>query len=428
MRMRLGPLVAALVVAATVCVTALAGSQATPGVTKTKFVIGATFPLSGPAAYYSPIPVGMKVYFTYVNATRGTARDALLGEKGGDKKRGVSGRQIVWKYYDDGYNPANTAQQTRKLVEEDHVFALFGGLGTEPQQAVVAYANERKVPQLLVSTGATEFDAKYSANPYTIGWQPDYFAEGRIYGKYAAATWPDKKIGVLYQNDDYGKNYLDGLRDGLGTKASNIVLTVGVAATDPSVLSQVSQLKASGAAVIAILATPSPTVKTFATMKALKYKPEQVILNSVSANDYVMDLALKNSDASTLDGTISSAYLMNSNDPKYANKASVKLYKAQMAKWAPKEDPKNTFFYYGFAKAYDVVKLLAATGKNPTRAKVLNAARHMNWANPFTLPGIKVTTSATDPFPISQVKLIKYDGNAKIWSELGSLINGRGGT
>ncbi len=417
MRMRLGPLVAALVVASTVCVTALAGSQATPGVTKTKFVIGATFPLSGPAAYYSPIPVGMKVYFTYINTRRGA-----------DGKRGVSGRQIVWKYYDDGYNPANTAQQTRKLVEEDHVFALFGGLGTEPQQAVVAYANERKVPQLLVSTGATEFDTKYSENPYTIGWQPDYFAEGRIYGKYAAATWPDKKIGVLYQNDDYGRNYLDGLRDGLGTKASNIVLTVGVAATDPSVLSQVSQLKASGAAVIAILATPSPTVKTFATMKALKYKPEQVILNSVSANDYVMNLALTNSDASTLDGTISSAYLMNSNDPKYANNASVKLYKAQMAKWAPNADPKNTFYYYGFAKAYDVVKLLAATGKKPTRAKVLFAARHMNWTNPFTLPGIKVKTTPFDPFAISQVKLIKYDGSAKIWSEIGSLINGRGGT
>jgi branched-chain amino acid transport system substrate-binding protein len=415
MRMRLGPLVATLVVAATVCVTALAGSQATPGVTQTKFVIGATFPLSGPAAYYSPIPVGMKVYFTYINTRRGA-----------DHKRGVAGRQIVWKYYDDGYNPANTAQQTRKLVEEDKVFALFGGLGTEPQQAVVDYANDRKVPQLLVSTGATEFDAKYSEHPYTIGWQPDYFAEGNIYGKYAAQNWPNKKIGVLFQNDDYGKNYLDGLRTGLGSKESNIVTTQGVGATDASVAQQVVAIRQSGAEVIAILATPSPTVKTFATMKALRYKPEQVILNSVSANDYVMNLALTNSDAATLEGSISTAYLMNSNDPKYANNASVKLYKAQMAKWAPNADPKNTFYYYGFAKAYDVVKLLAASGKNPTRAKVLSAARHMNWTNPFALPGIKVKTSPTDPFPISQVKLIRYGGG--IWQEIGSLINGRGGT
>jgi len=417
MRMRLGLLVASFAVAATICVTALAGSQAAPGVTSHHFVIGGTFPLSGAASYYAPIPVGMKIYFTYINTRRGT-----------DHKRGVAGRQIVWKYYDDGYNPANTAQQTRKLVEEDKVFATFGALGTEPQQAVVDYLNQKKVPQLLVSTGATEFDANYQSKPYTIGWQPDYFAEGTIYGKYAAQNWPNKKIGVLYQSDDYGKNYLEGLKNGLGSKASNIVLTVGVAATDPSVVSQVSQLKASGAEVIAILATPSPTVKTFATMKALKYKPEQVILNSVSANDYVMGLALKNSDAATLDGAISTAYLMNSNDPKYANKPAVKLYKAQMARWAPSLDAQNTFYYYGFAKAYDVVQLLAAAGSNPTRAKVLYAARHMNWTNPFTIPGIKVKTSPTDPYAISQVKLIRFTGSTGIWTEFGNLIDGRGGT
>ena len=417
MKLRFGLLAAMLVVAATVCVTALAGSQAAPGVTKTKFVIGGTFPLSGPAAYYAPIPVGMKVYFTYINTRRGA-----------DHKRGVSGRQIVWKYYDDGYNPANTAQQTRKLVEEDKVFATFGALGTEPQQAVVDYMNDRKVPQLLVSTGATEFGARYRERPETIGWQPDYFAEGRIYGKYAAANWPNKKIAVLYQNDDYGKNYLDGLKAGLGAKATNIVKEVGVTATQASVGAEVVQLRAATNEVVAIFATPSPTVKTFATMKALNYKPEQVILNSVSANDYVMGLALANSNAATLDGTVSTAYLLNSNDPKYANNAFVKLYKAQMAKWAPNADPANTFYYYGFAKAYDVVKILAATGKNPTRAKLLNAARHMNWSNPGTLSGVKVTTSATDPFPISQVKIIKYDGNNKIWTEQGALINGRGGT
>jgi branched-chain amino acid transport system substrate-binding protein len=417
MRMRFGLLAAMLVAAAVTCVTALAGSQAAPGVTNTKFVIGGTFPLSGPAAYYAPIPVGMKVYFTYINTRRGA-----------DHKRGVSGRQIVWKYYDDGYNPANTAQQTRKLVEEDKVFATFGALGTEPQQAVVDYMNDRKVPQLLVSTGATEFGARYREDPYTMGWQPDYFAEGRIYGKYAAQNWPTKKIAVLYQNDDYGKNYLEGLRSGLGSKESNIITTQGFGATDASVAQQVVAARQSGAQVVAIFGTPSPTVKTYATMKALRYKPEQVILNSVSANDYVMGLALANSDATTLDGTISTAYLLNSNDPKYASNAFVKLYKAQMAKWAPNADAKNTFYYYGFAKAYDVVKLLQATGKNPTRAKLLSAARHMNWTNPGTLKGVKVTTGATDPFPISQVKVIKFDGNAKIWQELGTLISGRGGT
>jgi ABC-type branched-subunit amino acid transport system substrate-binding protein len=284
------------------------------------------------------------------------------------------------------------------------------------------------VPQLFVSTGATEFDANYASKPDTIGWQPDYYAEGTIYGKYAAKTWPDKKIGVMYQSDDYGKNYLEGLKNGLGAKSSNIVSLQSFAATDASVAQQVVATRQSGAEVVAIFGTPSPTIKTFATMKALKYKPEQVILNSVSANDYVMALALKNSDASTLDGTISTAYLMNSNDPKYANKPAVKLYKAQMARWAPSLDAQNTFYYYGFAKAYDVAQLLAATGSNPTRAKLLSAARHMDWTNPFAIPGIKVKTSPSDPFPISQVKLIRFTGSTGIWTEFGSLIDGRAGT
>jgi branched-chain amino acid transport system substrate-binding protein len=415
MRMRLGPLVATLVVAATVCVTALAGSQATPGVTKTKFVIGGTFPLTGAASSYAPIPVGMKVYFTHINARRGT-----------DKKRGVAGRQIVWKYYDDGYNPANTAQQTRKLVEEDKVFALFGGLGTEPQQAVVDYLNQRKVPQLFVSTGATEFDAKYSEDPYTIGWQPDYFAEGTIYGKYAATNWPDKKIGVIFQNDDYGKNYLDGLKNGLGSRASNIITEQGFAVTDTSVAAQVSRIKAANVDVIAIFGTPTPTIRTYATMKALKFRPSEVLVNSVSATDTFMKLALANADAATVNGSISTAYLMDPQEPKYANTAGMKLYKAQMAKWAPNADPNNGLFLYGMAKAYDVVKVLGLAGKNPTRAKLVYAARHMNWVNPFTFPGVKIKTSPTDPFPISQVKLIRFqDGR---WNEFGSLISGRGGT
>ena len=413
MRRRVGLLGATLAVAATVCVTALAGSLSPPGVTAHHFVIGGTFPLSGPAAFYSPIPVGMKVYFTYANTHRWP-----------DHKRGVAGRQIIWKYYDDGYNPANTVQQTRKLVEEDHAFALFGGLGTEPQQAVVDYLNQKKVPQLLVSTGATEFGANYKSKPDTIGWQPDYFAEGAIYGKYAAQNWPTKKIGVIYQNDSYGNNYLAGLKSGLGSKASNVIKEQGFVVTDTSWASQVSQIKASGADVIAIFGTPTPTVGIFATMKALKYRPEEVIMNSVSATDTIMGLALQKADAATVNGTISTGYLMNPDDPKYANTAAVKLYRAQMAKWAPSADPNNSLYFYGFAKAYDVVKLLAAAGKNPTRARLVYAARHMNWTNPFAIPGIKVKTSPTDPFPISQVKLIQFkDGT---WTEISGLINGRG--
>jgi branched-chain amino acid transport system substrate-binding protein len=317
-------------------------------------------------------------------------------------------------------------QQTRKLVEEDKVFALFGGLGTEPQQSVVDYLNQRKVPQLFVSTGATEFDANYASKPYTIGWQPDYYAEGTIYGKYAAQNWPTKKIGVIYQDDSYGNNYLDGLKNGLGSKVSNIVITKGFAVTDTSVAAQVSAIKAANVDVIAIFGTPTPTIRTYATMKALKFKPEQVIVNSVSATDTFMKAALANADAATVNGSISTSYLMDPNDPKYANTSGMKLYRSQMAKWAPSADPNNGLFLYGFAKAYDVVKLLRATGKTPTRAKLVSAARHMNWTNPVAIPGIKTKTSPSDPFPISSVKLIQFkDG---LWTEISGLINGRSGT
>ena len=282
------------------------------------------------------------------------------------------------------------------------------------------------MPQLFVSTGATEFGAKYREKPYTIGWQPDYFAEGTIYGKYAAQNWPDKKIGVIYQNDDYGKNYLDGLKNGLGAKASNIVTEQGFAVTDTSVASQVAKIKAANVDVIAIFGTPTPTIRTYATMKALKFKPSEVIVNSVSATDTFMKAALTNADAATVNGSISTSYLMDVNDPKYANTAGMKLYRAQMAKWAPSADANNELYFYGFAKGYDAVKLLAATGKTPTRAKLVTAARHMNWTNPFLIPGIKVKTSATDPFPISQVKLIQFkDGR---WTEISGLLTGRNST
>ena len=416
MSKRFGVLVAALLVAAVACVTALAGALAQPGVTKRTIKIGGTFPLSGRASYYAPIAVGMKAYFSYINARRDPKTH----------KRGVNGRQIIWTYYDDGYNPANTAQQTRKLVEEDKVFALFGGLGTEPQQAVVDYLNQRKVPQLFVWTGATEFGANYKTKPYTIGWQPDYFAEGRIYGKYASANWPTKKIAVIYQNDDYGKNYLDGLKAGLGSRASNIVTTQGVAVTDTSVASQIAAIRQSNADVIAIFATPAPTILIYGTMKALRYRPDEVILNSVSANEVIMKLALANADAATINGSISATYVKDPGSPQYANDANIKLYKRIMAKYAPNMDPNSSFPYSGVAKAYDIVKVLQAAGANPTRARLVAISRRMNWVNPFLLPGMKVKTSANDPFPVSQVKLIRF--NNGLWSEFGALIDGRAGT
>ena len=180
---------------------ALGGAEQTPGVTARTITIGGTFPLTGPAASYAPIPLGMKAYFSFTNARRGP-----------DKKRGVGGRQIIWKYYDDGYNPANTAQLTRRLVEQDKVFATVGQLGTEPVLSVRSYLNQAKVPQALVSTGASYWGLQYKEYPWTTGWQPDYIAEGRLYGLHLKANYRGKKIAIVYQNDDYGKDYLYGFR------------------------------------------------------------------------------------------------------------------------------------------------------------------------------------------------------------------------
>jgi ABC-type branched-subunit amino acid transport system substrate-binding protein len=415
MRRRLSVFVAAALVAAVAAVGALAAGAARtvdPGITARTITLGGTFPLSGPASSYAPIPVGMKVYFSYVNATR---------TKG---QRGVLGRQIVWKYLDDGYNPANTVQQTRALVEQTKVFALVGGLGTEPQQAVEQYLNQNKVPQLFVSTGATEFGAQFGEFPWTIGWQPDYQAEGAIYGKYIAKNLGSKKIGIIYQNDSYGQDYVIGLKAGLGAKKSNIISEQGFDVTAPSVAQQVVALKAANPEIVCIFATPSPTIKTYATMKAVGFKPEQVIVNSVSATDTFMGLAVANSSADTVNGSISVGYVKDPKNPKYAKDAAVVLYKKLMAKYAPSADPNNGLYIYGMAKAYDTVQLLRQVGKNPTRAKLQAAWAHMNWTNPFLLPGVKVHTTANNHFPISQMKLLKY-GNG-LWQEVGDLINGRG--
>ncbi len=196
-------LAVAVLASAAVVVTAGATPSAAPGVTAKSILLEGTFPLSGPASGYAPIPAAMQAYFAYINA-----------------KGGVNGRKINFKFEDDGYNPANTVQLTHKFVEQDHAFALVGGLGTEPQLPVRQYLNDNKVPQLFVSTGATTFDRDWSQYPWTIGWQPDYEAEGAIYGKYIAKNFPQAKLGVLYQNDDYGNDYLRGLNSGLTGRTS----------------------------------------------------------------------------------------------------------------------------------------------------------------------------------------------------------------
>src|SRR6478736_4808388 len=288
---------------------AMGGSAATPGVTAKIVTIGGTFPFSGPASSYAPIPVGMQAYFSYVNAKKTNG------------KRGVFGRQIRFNAVDDGYNPALTVQKTKQLVEQDHVFALVGGLGAGPQEAVTAYANQQKVPQIYVSTGATEWGArdKHADHPYTIGWQPDYQAEGAIY----------------YQNDSYGRDYINGLQAGLGSHKSQIVSQQGFEVTDTSVANQVIALRRAGVDTLFIFGTPTPTIRTYATMAAVGWKPDNIFLNSVSATDTFMGIAVARAGAAEVNGSISVYYTKDPANPSWANDAGMKLYKSIMARFAP---------------------------------------------------------------------------------------------
>jgi branched-chain amino acid transport system substrate-binding protein len=395
---------------------AFGGAAQTPGVTAKSITIGGTFPLTGPAASYAPIPLGMKAYFSYVNARRGP-----------DGKRGVMGRQIVWKYYDDGYNPANTAQLSRRLVEQDKVFATVGQLGTEPVLGARAYLNQQKVPQALVSTGASYWGLQYKEFPWTTGWQPDYIAEGRLYGLHLKANYRGKKIAIVYQNDDYGKDYLYGFLAALGKQYAdaNVVAREAVEATATSVASNMTRVRASGATILAVFQLPTPTVRTVATGKALGFNPEQIYMNSVAAIKPAMDGMVASAGAPYTNGIITIAYYKDPQDKKWDNDAAMKLYRTIIAKYGGGANANDPQVLYGVAKAETFVQVLYKTGRNLTRAGLMNALLTMNYPNRFLLPGMVQKTSKTDHFIISQMQLQRYNSTTRLWVPFGKLVEGR---
>ena len=408
-------LVAALLLAVPSAFAKADVAEAVPGVTARTIVIGGTFPLTGPASSYAPIPQAMKAYFSYINARRGP-----------DGKRGVYGRQIVFKYYDDGYNPVNSVQLHRRLVEQDKVFAVVGTLGTEVNQAVRPYLNQRRVPHVLVSTGASEFGLEYKKYPWTIGWQPDYVAEGRLYGTHIRANSRNAKIAILYQNDSYGRDYLRGFKAALGT-ANVRRQVVGEEAYDVlgggTPQSQLIRLRASGADTLMIFVTPTPTIQTYAIINRLGWKPDQIYVNSVSATDTFMGIAVRSSNAATVNGSISAAYLKDPASRGFANDPTVRLYQRLMAKYNPNGRVADGLNFYGFAKADTFVRALYKAGRNPTRAALMRALLSFNEASPFLLPSGRLKTSATDHFIISHQQLQRY--NSGSWALFGRLVDGR---
>jgi branched-chain amino acid transport system substrate-binding protein len=400
--------IAALFVTVAACGGSPAPTVATDvGITSTEILLGNTIALSGPAAAYGTIANASNAYFTYINNTQG----------------GVNGRKITYKILDDVYNPANTVPLTKQLVEQDKVFAMFGGLGTQAQTSVRDYLNTQKVPQLFVATGATTFMADFASHPYTIGWQPPYQGEARIYAKDVVANHSGAKIGVLYQNDDYGQDYLKGLTDGLGSNASMIVDKQSYDVTAASVASQLSTLKGKGVDTLFLFTTPAFTIKALVTVTALHWEPAKIYLNSVSNPQVYMGIAKTNGAA--LKNVTSVGYLKDPTDPQWDADPGMKLYKQVIANCSTC-NVTNGFNIYGVAVAWTMVDILKQAGSNLTRANVMGIAGNQlnETANPFLLPGVVVKTTTSDHFPITQEQVIDWSGTG--WTLKGSLIDERG--
>src|SRR3954469_20298720 len=309
--------------------TAASGARtATPGVTPTEIVIGGTVPMTGVASGFKTVGLGASYYFKYVNG-----------------HGGVNHRKIHYIIKDDQYDPAQTSDKTRELVEQDHVFAIFNSLGTEHNLATRPYLNALGVPQLFVGSGGTTFGKDHKQWPWTIGYQPNYRAEGTIYGRYVAKTTPKARVGVLYQNDDFGKDLLAGLRNGLGKKAKQIVSKQGYEVTDPDVQSQIARLKAAKVSTLMIFATPLFTIQSYVYAHKLGWKP-RVYVNAVSSAANIMGLAKAGAGQKQVEGTVSIVFLKDPTDPGWAKDPGMKLYRSIMKRYKG-GNPNDVYAVYG---------------------------------------------------------------------------------
>ena len=373
-----------------------------PGVTDTEIKIGNTGPYSGPASSYGTIPKCMAAYFKMIN------------EKGG-----INGRKINFISYDDAYSPPKIVEMTRKLVEEDNVLAIATSLGTPTNTAVWKYLNQHKVPQLFVGTGAAKWDDP-KGHPWTMGWQPNYQSEGRIYAAYILKNEPDGKIGVLYQDDDFGKDYLKGLSDGLGAKAASMIkVKASYETTDPTVDSQIVDMKAKGCDVIVNTAIQKFAAQAIKKAAEIEWKPLHILSgigNSVAGT--LKPAGLENSK-----GIVSDFFLKDPTDPQWKNDAGYKWWLGFMNKYYPSGDKSDGSNVFAPSVAATLVHVLKACGDELTRENVMKQAANLhNFTVPMLLPGITINTSPTDFAPIKQVQMGRFDG-AK-WNLFGPVLTG----
>ena len=401
-------LLALLALAGAIATGATAATSADPGISSKTILIGGTAPLSGTASASPSVARGANAYFKYVNA-----------------RGGVNGRTIDYRTVDDGNDPARTEQATRQLVEQDKVFAIFNSLGTEHNIATRDYLNAQKVPQLFVASAATTFGRDFEEYPWTIGFRPSHRAEGWIYGSYLARAKPGAKVGVLFQDDDFGKDLLAGLKRGIGRSKVKVVAAQPFEVTAPDVQSQISTLKASGANVLALFATPRHAIQGYVFANRLGWRP-LIVSNAGSSASNVMAVASEGGANKAVENSVSIVFLKDPTDARWRNDAAVKLYRSIMSRYARGANRSDVDHVHGMAVAYELVKVLEAAGKNPTRAGVMAQMRKLNDpSNPFLLPGLTVKTSATERFPIEQALLQRWSQGS--WKSFGGLWAYRAG-
>jgi branched-chain amino acid transport system substrate-binding protein len=381
--------------------SALAQKRYDTGASDTEIKIGNIMPYSGPASAYGVIGKTQEAYFNKINA-----------------EGGINGRKIKFISYDDGYSPPKAVEQVRKLVESDEVLVVFNPLGTPSNTAIQKYLNSKKVPQLFVATGATKWNDPKNF-PWTMGWQPSYQSEAHIYAKYLIKEKPDGKIAILYQNDDFGKDYLKGLKDGLGPKDSMIITEESYETSEPSIDNHIVKLKASGADVFISITTPKFAAQAIKKLAEIDWHPVHIVSNvSASVGGVIQPAGFENAQ-----GILSAAYAKDGADRQWDNDPGMKRFFEFLAKYYPDGNKLDGSTVYGYGVAQTMVKVLQMCGDDLTRANVMKQAASLKDFEPDTLlPGIKINTSPTDFAPIEQLQMMRFKGEK--WDLFGDIMSG----
>ena len=400
-KLRIAALSTAVIAFAAMSGSALAQKKYDTGATDTEIKIGNIMPYSGPASAYGVIGKTEAAYFKKIN------------EAGG-----INGRKINFVSYDDGYSPPKAVEQARKLVESDEVLLVFNSLGTANNTAIQKYMNSKKVPQLFVATGATKWNDPKDF-PWTMGWQPSYQSEARIYAKFLMKEKPDGKIAIMFQNDDFGKDYLKGLKDGLGAKASMIIAEESYETSEPTIDSHIVKLKATGADVFISITTPKFAAQAIKKLAEIEWKPMHIVSNvSASVGSVIKPAGFENAQ-----GILSAAYAKDGADSQWDNDPGMKKFYEFLEKNFPEGNKLDGSVVYGYGAAQTMVKVLQMCGDNLTRENVMKQAASLKDFAPDTLlPGIKITTTATDFAPIEQLQMMRFKGEK--WDLFGDIISG----